>query len=124
MPGLRPVGVPRSGALTAACGTVRIEMGGRVVGLRPIGTVDALDAGQPLRARACGAPAPMGSGIQEIRSLPGPFSVDLLSLRSPAPNPVAAAAGGGTVLRPGHAGHELGRRSAGRPQWAVLAEPR
>jgi len=125
VPGLRPVAVPRSGSLTAPCGTVRVEMGGRVAALRPVGTIAALDAGQPLRASSCGAPTPMGSGIEEIRSLPGPFSVDLLSLRSPAPNPVAAAAGGGTVLKPGLLGTSSvdGVRVAlNGPSWLSLGE--
>ncbi len=125
VPGLRPVSVPQSGALRAACGSVAIEMGGHVVALRPVGTLAALNAGEPLRASSCHGPTPMASGIQEIRSLPGPFSVDLLQLHSPAPSPVAAVAGGGTVLDPGSLGTSSvsGVRVALRgPAWLTLGE--
>ena len=66
----------------------------------------------------------MGEGLQRIRSLPGPFSVDLLRLRSPAPQP-AAVSGGGTVVDPGR----LERSSVSDvrvaldgPSWLVLGQ--
>jgi hypothetical protein len=47
----------------------------------------------------------MGAGVQKIRSLPGPFSVDLLRLSSPPPLPLPPVTGGGSVLDPGRLGH-------------------
>ena len=125
VPGLAPVSVPRSGTLDAPCGTVRVDFGGHVVPLRVAGTIAMMDAGQPLRARACGAISPMGSGIQEIRSLPGPFSVDLLRLYSPAPRPLAAPASGGVVVNPGHLGQSSVsnvRVALRGPAWLTLGE--
>ena len=125
VPGLRSVAVPRSGALRTSCGSVAIEAGGREVALRPSGTVEQLDAGQPLRARGCSGEASMGEGIQYIRSLPGAFSVDLLRLRSPAPVPLGASVGGGAVVDPGSIGYSSvkGVRVAlDGPSWLVLGQ--
>ncbi len=125
VPGLSAVAVPRSGTLNAPCGTVTIDMGGHVVPLRPAGTIAQFDAGQPLRAGGCGAMTPMGSGIQEIRSLPGPFSVDLLRLYSPAPAPTATVPSGGVLLDPGHLGNSsvAGVKVALRgPSWLTLGQ--
>jgi hypothetical protein len=126
VPGLRPASVPRNGLLRTFCGAVRIQMGGRMVPLRPSGSIADLDAGRPLRARSCDGETPMGAGIQLIRSMPGIFSVDLLRLYSRAPVPVTGAAGpGDVVLNPGH----LGASSVGdvrvalkAPSWLVLGE--
>jgi arabinofuranan 3-O-arabinosyltransferase len=125
VPGLRPVRVPRSGSLNAPCGTVLIRMGGRDVALRPVGTIADLDAGRPLRARTCGGATPMAGGIQEIRSLPGLFSVDLLRLHSPAPLPAAAPPSGGVLTNSGQLGDSSvdGVRVAlNGPSWLVLGE--
>ena len=89
VPGLAPVRMPSTGSLNAPCGTVAVSVGGQRVPLQPVGTAAALDAGRPLQARGCtnsGAACPrirMGAGVQRIRSLPGPFSVDLLQLGRP-----------------------------------------
>jgi len=118
------VAVPRSGRLHIACGTARIRVGTDVVPLRVGGTVAELDAGRPLPARSCDGDVRMGEGLRRIRSLPGPFSVDLLRLRSPAPVPVGVS-GGGTVVDPG----DLGRSSVhgvrvalDGPSWLVLGQ--
>jgi arabinofuranan 3-O-arabinosyltransferase len=123
VPGLRPVAVPRGGPLRAACGSVVV--GAHVVPLLPAGTIAALDAGQPLRARACAGDVTMGAGVREIRALPGVFSVDLLRLDSPAPVPLPARGGGGIVVDPGHLGNSSvsGVRIAlDGPSWLVLGE--
>src|SRR6185312_14619263 len=125
--GLKPVAMPVSGALRAPCGTVAVSVGGRRVPLAPHGTVADLNAGRPLPATTCGASAgvPMGAGVQRIASLPGPFSVDLLRLSSPAPAPVAPAVSGGRVVDPGHIGQSsvTGVRLAlNGPSWLVLGE--
>ena len=123
-PGVPQVAVPRSGRLRAACGTARIRVGTDVVALRVGGTVAELDAGGPLPARSCGGRVRMAEGLRRIRSLPGPFSVDLLRLRSPAPLPVGVS-GGGTVVDPGRLGRSSvdGVRVAleGR-SWLVLGQ--
>jgi hypothetical protein len=131
VPGLAPVRIPATGPLRAPCGTVAITLGARRVPLVPEGTVAQLDAGQPLRARACAAggrsptPAPMGAGVQEIHSLPGPFSVDLLKLTSPAPAPATTPNSGGRVLASGEIGDSSVsgvRVSLKGPSWLVLGE--
>jgi arabinofuranan 3-O-arabinosyltransferase len=104
VPGLTPPAIPTAGRLQTACGSVAISAGGRRVALVPQGTVAQLDSGRPLPARACGAVA-MGAGVQHITSLPGMFSVDLLRLASPAPEPVPASAAAGRLVDPGQVGN-------------------
>jgi hypothetical protein len=67
----------------------------------------------------------MGAGRQEVNSLPGTFSVDLLRLRSPAPVPLPGDSGGGRVVEAGHLGDSSvdGVRVAlDGPSWLVLGE--
>jgi hypothetical protein len=123
VPGLAPVDVPRAGALDLPCGTVGVRMGGRAASMRVVGTVADFDRGRPLRARGCGR-ARMGTSLQRVTALPGPFSVDLLRLSSPSREP-ASASGGGRVVDPG----ELGRSSVDGvrlaldgPSWLVLGQ--
>ena len=125
VPGLAPVSVPRTGVLHTACGSVRVDVGGRRVPLRPSGTVEQLDAGRPLSATGCDGAAQMGEGIQYVRSLPGQFSVDLLRLRSPAPVAPPAATGGGAVVDPGKIGNSSVKGVHVRlngPSWLVLGQ--
>jgi hypothetical protein len=131
VPGLAPVRIPVTGALRAPCGTVAIAIGASRVPLEPSGTVAQLDAGRPMPARACAAggrtpaPATMAAGVQQIRSLPGPFSVDLLKLTSAAPAPVTSPSSGGRVLAPGQIGNSSVsgvRVSLRAPSWLVLGE--
>ena len=123
VPGLAPVDVRRSGALELPCGIARVEIGGRALPLRVAGRMADFENGRPLRARACES-ARMGTSLQRVTALPGPFSVDLLRLSSPAPEPVPVA-GGGRVVDPG----ELGRSSVDGvrvaldgPSWLVLGQ--
>lgn len=123
VPGLAPVTVARSGPLRAGCGSVAIEIAGHRLALRPVGTVGQLDRGLPMPAVSCGPPAAMPAGVQEIRALPGPFSIDLLDLRSPVPAP--AQVGGGVVTNAGSVGNSslTGARVAlTGPSWLVLGE--
>ncbi len=125
VPGLRPVKVPRQGALQSACGSVRVSVAGHVVPLRIGGTIAQLDAGDPLAAKSCAGRVQMPAGIQYINALPGSFRVDFMRLRSPAPVPPAPAAGPGQVLTPGTIGHNTvsGVRVALKaPAWLVLGE--
>jgi arabinofuranan 3-O-arabinosyltransferase len=124
VPGLRPVNIPSSGVVHAGCGSVAVQMGDTRMPLRPAGTVARLDGGLPLPAVACGPEAQLGAGVQEIRALAGPFSIDLMQLRSPAPVPTAPA-GGGTVVKPGIVGQSSvngARVSLNGPSWLVLGE--
>ena len=127
VPGLAPVSVPRSGAIHSACGAAAASVGGVRVPLQVTGTVGALDAGAPLSAAACAGAVTMGAGTQDVGSLPGSFSVDLLRLRSPAPAPLAAnaSASGGRLISAGRLGNDSvsGVRVAlTRPTWLVLGE--
>ena len=131
VPGLRPVRMPTAGRLHAGCGTVKVVVSGRTTALQVNGTVAELDAGTPLRAVACAtrpsasAQALMPAGIQVISSLPGPFSVDLLRLSSPAPAPVTGPSAADRVIEPGTIGNSSVtgvRVSLSRPSWLVLGE--
>jgi arabinofuranan 3-O-arabinosyltransferase len=125
VPGLAPVSVPHAGTVRSACGAAAITVGGVHVPLRVTGSVGALDAGLPLDAAACVGSVTMGAGTQEIRSLPGAFSVDLLALRSAAPSPLPATGGGGRLVSAGRLGNDSvsGVRVAlSHPAWLVLGE--
>ncbi len=87
VPGLKPVPVPRQGPLHAGCGSVSVQAGSQRLALAPVGTVSQLDAGQPIRARACGPAATLAAGVEEIRALPGAFSIDLLAAELAGPRP-------------------------------------
>jgi arabinofuranan 3-O-arabinosyltransferase len=102
-------------------------VGGVRVPLKVTGTVSALDAGAPLSAAACAGAVTMGAGTQDVSSLPGSFSVDLLRLRSPAPAPLPASvsSSGGRLISAGRLGNDSvsGVRVAlTRPTWLVLGE--
>jgi arabinofuranan 3-O-arabinosyltransferase len=125
VPGLTPARVPRSGELRAGCGSVRLDVAGRPARLRPVGTVEQLDAGAYLRARSCAGAAQLAAGLQRIRSLPGAFSVDLLRLRSAAPDKSSAPRGGGAVTDPGRlrpSSIDGARVELRGPSWLVLGQ--
>ena len=111
-PGLARLAVPHRGPLHARCGDARVRVAGTTERLIPRGTIEELDAGQPLRARGCSGTASMGEGAQRIVSLPATMSIDQLMLRSPAPASAPAPAGGGRVVDPGTLARQLGGRSA------------
>jgi hypothetical protein len=95
------------------------------VPLRPTGTVEDLDAGRGLRAASCDGPVEMGRDIQRIRSLPGTFSVDLLRMRSAAPDALPAERGGGQVVDPGqlhNSSLDGVRVKLDAPSWLVLGQ--
>ncbi len=131
LPGLAAPAIPASGPLHARCGAVSIDAGGRSVPLTVAGTVAQLDAGRPLQARGCaaGGTAPatvtLNAGVERIAALPGPFSVDLLRLSSPAPDPIASLGSTDRVVSAGtlHNSSVGGVRLAlDRPAWLVLGE--
>jgi arabinofuranan 3-O-arabinosyltransferase len=128
---LEVLGVPqvepaRSGPIRARCGDAAVRVGDRAVPLRPQGTVADLEAGRPLRARACSGELAMGDGVQRIRSLPAAFSVHLLRMHSPAPDPPPpATAAAARVIDPGTLGQssvEGVRVDFEAPGWLVLGQ--
>ena len=126
VPGVAGVRMPsQSAALRTRCGHARAVVSGRVVRLRPRGSVADLEGGRPVRARACSEPVRMGGGVQRVRSLPGTFALSLLRLSSPAPVAAPAKAGAGRVVSPGtvHGSSVDGVRVAlERPAWLVLGQ--
>jgi hypothetical protein len=124
VPGLRSVSVPQAGPLRGPCGTVSIAVGNVRVPMVVHGTVAQLDAGTPLLASSCRAVS-MGAGVQEVRALPGGFSIDLLRMRSAAPVAAPVPVGGGRVLAPGSIGQSTvsdARVDLSGPSWLVLGE--
>ncbi len=97
-------GTPAGGRINAACGALRVDAAGRVLRLRPIGTVADFDAGRPLRAQPCGAPAEFPAGAVELTTASALFEPYWLRLHSPPPAGAPAAAGGGRVVDPGDFG--------------------
>jgi hypothetical protein len=126
-PGLPRAATARPGAaLTAGCGALAADVGGRRLGLAASGTVAALDAGRPLRVRSCGAPLALPAGPTELHARTGLLRPLVLGLRSPAPAPgPAPATERGAVLSAGDAGrgeHTGVRVRVGEPSWLVLGE--
>ena len=123
-PGVPRAPTGRPGRIAGSCGDAALAVDGRRLPLRPEGAVAALDAGLPLRAGACGPPLPLASGRHELASESGRLLPYLARLRSPAPEGLPRASGGGRI--------SLGRRSAGSydhlrvdargPSWLVLGE--
>jgi arabinofuranan 3-O-arabinosyltransferase len=124
-------GVPRAavrrggGALRLACGEgPRLHLGTQVVHLRVAATAEAIDAGRPLRAVACGAAVALPAAPLTVRADAAPWRLDHVRLNSPAAASTPVA-GGGRVLDPGRDGR--GARDGVRvavngPSWLVLGE--
>ena len=126
VPGVAAVEPPLSGPIRARCGDAAVSVGDRTVPLRPQGTVADLEVGRPLRARACSGEVAMGDGVQRIRSLPAAFSVHLLRMHSPAPDPPPpATAAGPRVIDQGelrNSSVEGVRVDFDAPGWLVLGQ--
>jgi arabinofuranan 3-O-arabinosyltransferase len=126
VPGVASVEPARSGPIRARCGDAAVSVDDRTGPLRPQGTIADLEAGRPLRARACSGEVAMGDGVQRIRSLPAAFSVHLLRMHSPAPDPPPPATAAGTrVVDTGELGHssvEGVRVDFDAPGWLVLGQ--
>ncbi len=144
-PGRRRAVVARYGSgdsrLAFSCGAVRVAVAsggdrglagsrGRAattarLPLRPAGTAADVLAGRPLRARACDPAVALPAGEVTVTAAAGLLRVDLLRLRSPAPDPRPAPTAPGRVLDPGADGR--GRRDDVRvalteSAWLVLGE--
>jgi arabinofuranan 3-O-arabinosyltransferase len=125
VPGLPRVAIPHGGPVRGDCGTVSVSVAGRTVPLRVSGTVGQLEAGLPLAASSCAGRSTLPAGTDDVSSLPGMFSVDLLRLRSPAPVPLSAPPADGQVLHSGNLSNDgvTGVRvRLARPTWLVLGE--
>jgi hypothetical protein len=122
--GVPAVHVPRGGTVALPCGAAAIALDGRRVALGGNVARDALDAGRPLRLRAC-ASAALPAGRATLVGLGAPLRADGVRLRSPAPAPVAAPGWSGRVVDAG-AQHDAGRDgvriAATGPSWLVLGE--
>ncbi|HEV3379122.1 MAG TPA: alpha-(1-_3)-arabinofuranosyltransferase family protein, partial [Thermoleophilaceae bacterium] len=135
LPGVERARASRSAPIRSRCGDAAVRAGNRRVPLRPQGALADLEAGRPLRARACadegrgGLQGPdavlMGDGVQRVRSLPATFSIHILRLRSPAPDPQPVPAGAGRVLDSGKlSGSSVDgvRVALDSPAWLVLGQ--
>jgi hypothetical protein len=100
--GVRATGSRRR--IASACGALRVTAGGRVLRLRPIGTMSAFDAGRPLRALPCGEPTTLPADDIELTTASALLQPYWLRLHSPAPESPPAAPGGGRVTNPGQLG--------------------
>ena len=124
-------GVPRAtvrrggGALRLGCGDgPTLHLGTQAARLRVAATADAIDAGRPLRATACGAPVALPAAPLTVRADAAPWRLDHVRVTSPAAA-TTPVAGGGRVIDPGRDGR--GARDGVRvavsgPSWLVLGE--
>jgi hypothetical protein len=126
---LSGAGLPRavrSTALPPSCGSLVASVGGQRVRLALSGSVRGLDAGRPLRVVACDPPVSLPGGRSTEVLVPGGELRPLvMRLRSAAPQPRPAAAGGGRVVDPGRSGrgsHDGIRVEVRGPSWLVLGE--
>ena len=129
-PGLRPPAPRRSGRFETACGELSVSVTGRPPApMRVRGSIEALDAGAPLRLSDCGPRSRLfldaGDSWLSVPSS-GVMRADHLSLDSPAPRPpappppagrVIAVAEGGPPGAPGKA-----RLAVTSPSWLVLGQ--
>jgi hypothetical protein len=117
VPGVRMPPVPRSGPVASRCGDIEVRANGGTARARLVGSVEALDAGRPLRIRGCGAGLTLPSGMTRVHAPPGAVARPdhlLLSSTAPAPRPAAATP---RVIDPGH-------DAVGGRRDDVLVEPR
>jgi arabinofuranan 3-O-arabinosyltransferase len=124
--GVPIAGVRRDGRVRSRCGDLEGTLGGAPVRMRADATVADLDAGRPLRFRACGRPTGTPAGPQRLELPPDTFAPYLVRLRSPAPDPPArAAAEPGRVVDAGDAKRDARtgvRLEVREPAWLVLGQ--
>jgi arabinofuranan 3-O-arabinosyltransferase len=127
-------GIPRARAssvdaqIHGACGQSTAVIAGRSVPLRLSGSVATLNAGQPLTLSACGAPVTLPSASVELHVAQTVVRPLLISLRSPAPDPLASAAQPVTTGAVTDSGRQANGSYTGvrvhvsAPSWLVLGE--
>jgi len=126
---LRGAGVPgvraaRGDRIRGSCDTISVRARGASRGMRFAGSRADFEAGRPLRAEGCGR-LTLRAGRQDVSVRSRVVRVDLLELRSPAPDPVATTGATGRVTDYGS--EDRGRRDGVRvavtgPSWLVLGE--
>jgi hypothetical protein len=128
---LRGPGVPRAApnrpgrrSLHGRCGDAALTVDGRPLPLRPVGSVADLEAGIAVPGRGC-RKLHLARGRHVLTSATGGLLVDLLRLRSPAPEPRTPAPAAGVVLSQpaaGRNGYEDLRVRMDAPGWIVFGE--
>jgi len=91
--GLGSVRIPRRGPLRSGCDGPLLRVAGAEIRLTARGTIQQLDSGGPLRASSCERAVHLPAGQVVLRGQAGPLLVDLLALRSPAPEPPVVTRG-------------------------------
>ena len=117
--------VPRDGLIGARCGELRVNAGAGTLRLKPIGPVRALDAGEPLRAQACGSAARLPAAPLDVVTASELWRPYHLRLRSQAGRRAPARAQDFALLSAGRSSngrHEDVRVRLEAPGWLVLAE--
>jgi hypothetical protein len=127
LPGLRPPAPRRGGTFATRCGELRAGAGDRSVPLRVRGSIAELDAGAPLRLRACGGRLPLQRGRSLLSVPPGEvMRADHLLLHSPAPRPASGASARPRVTATSEAGApgQTGRArlQPDGPAWLVMTQ--
>jgi hypothetical protein len=103
-PGIPRPEIPRTGPIRGTCADLTARLDRQRLSMRVGGTVEDLDLGIPLRARACGAAAELPAEPVTLTVPDGTFRPYWLRLSSPAPRPLPRAAAPGTVTDLGDAG--------------------
>lgn len=130
---IRGPGIPHAPARTTGqvlgrCGQLSAVVGGARLSLRASGSLAAFQSGEPLRMTACGGPVALPASPVDLNIAGGVMRPLLMSLRSPAPDPPARAAGTattGTVTDSGDQGNGSYtgvRVHVTAPSWLVLGE--
>ena len=90
----------RGDRLETPCGVIVVSAGGERMPMSVTGSARDFDTGAPLRARSC-EPVGLPVGAIRLTTRSDTFKVNLLRLRSEAPNPVTAAPPPGRVVDTG-----------------------
>ena len=128
VPGAQMPHVPRSGPIQSRCGDLRVDGPAGSAPARMTGSIEALDAGRPLRIQGCGRGLLLPAGDARLHAPPGRVArPDQLLLASAAQSRGASAiAAPGRVVDPGS--DTVGGRRDGvrvkldQPAWVVLGE--
>lgn len=129
-PGAPVSAAPRTGPVRGRCGDLSATLSApgspaATVGMRVEGTVEALDAGLPLRARACGNLVRIPARRVNLDVAEGTFRPYWLRLSSPAPLPAPLPPAPGAVTDLGDAGrgrHDGVRVRLREPALLILGE--